>query len=505
MPLQLVSTRDPSAKPISLKEAILTSQPPDGGLFTFPKFPQIGEEDLKELQGTSYQDLAKCILGKFDFDMAPEELEAIIDDTYGSQWDSKLITPLTHFDGNSSLLELHHGPTKAFKDVALQFLPRVLSKYRTRGQVMRALGASSGDTISAAHYGVGGVEGLRSIFLLPANGPSEIQRLQSTAHGFANAITILIEGSFDDGQRAIKRILSSPDHAEFKEENNFISFNSINIARILAQVVYYFSAYLQMIDSGKAKMGDKVDYSVPSGNFGDALAGVYAREMGLPVGKICVATNSNDVLHRFLETGKYEPAERSVITRAPSQDITRASNFERMIYLTVRDPMRVTQLMQDLDQQGSFEVTEAELAKMKEVLVSSTATDEEIDMAILNTAKLTKRYIDPHTATGIIGSARALPMRKLDYVARTSGMYTHMRIPNAGHRIHLTPTICLATASHVKFDLPEGEPGDLMEYEQIMGPLRDKPEVFLRADADEAAIVHAIRAAVKQIEESLKK
>jgi threonine synthase len=498
MSLSLVSTRDPNGEQVDLKQAILSSQPADGGLFTFPEFPEITLSDREQLEEADYQTLAKFILGKFDFGMTSDELGDLIDSAYGSQWNNEQITPLKHLDGQAYLLELHHGPTQAFKDVALQFLPRVLSQYRTKGEIMRALGASSGDTISAAHFGVGDVDGLRSIFLLPAEGPSEVQRLQSTANGFANAITILIEGSFDEGQAVIKRILSSPEHAEFKEVNNFISFNSINIARILAQIVYYFSAYLQLVKQGVIKQDEEINFSVPSGNFGDALAGVYAREMGLPIAKINVATNANDVLHRFLETGEYRPAKKSVITRAPSQDITKASNFERMIFLVVRDPNRVSSLMKDLEESGSFTVTEEELAQMRKILVSSSTSDEQIDAMIGAVARKTSILIDPHTATGFRGSLDAFPLIQ---TSQTHELLTIGHIPKA---IYKAPTVCLATASHVKFKQPEGVQRDENEYQRVVVPLKEKTERFLKCEADEASIIDAIKQAVVLIEESLR-
>ncbi len=471
---RLISTRDKSASEVSLKEAILTSQPPDGGLFVFPKLEALGLEQVRNLD---FKDLAKAILGQFDFGISVEELNRIIESAYGEQWESSEITPLRPLLGKHYLLELFHGPTQAFKDIALQFLPRLLSRYQadSDGRVMRALGASSGDTISAAHFGVGDVPGLQSIFLLPEKGPSEIQLLQAVASGFRNVMTILIQGSFDDGQKIIKEIMSQERHRSFKEENNFISFNSINIARILAQIVYYFSAYLQLVSQKAIAMGDPVNFSVPSGNFGDALAGVYAQQMGLPIEKINVATNKNHVLHQFLETGEYRPGKRAEISLAPSQDITTASNFERMLFLVLRDPKRVVQLMSDLKMKGFFRVEETELRQFRLLLESSSANDLEIKVMIESLYRAKGIIIDPHTATGIHGA---------------------LKVFSEDVR---TPTITLATASHIKFPQPEGVPRDDREYERVVAPLRKNEKVFLRAEADEASIVAAIQEAVRRL------
>lgn len=473
----LISTRGTAGTSVSLKEAILKSQPADKGLFTFAEFPRVSAEELQAFAGLPYPELAIAIFSKFDFGLDQAQFEAIIRSAYGSQWDTAGIVPLTDLGPNQKLLELFHGPTQAFKDIALQFLPRILAAYRQPGETLRALGASSGDTISAAHFGVGDVEGLQSIFLLPAKGPSEIQNMQAKQHGFPNAITILIDGNFDDGQRVIKEILTNPQHAGWKQEQNFTSFNSINIARILAQVVYYFSAYLDAIRQGIITNGEPLNFSVPSGNFGDALAGVYAQKMGLPIGQINMATNANDVLHRFLTTGKYLPGKNLIQTLAPSQDITVASNFERMVFEVMQDPVRVSQLMGDLNTQGYFEVNPDELTKFRELLTSSTTNDAEITGTIIETYKKTGKVIDPHTATGVHGGKQVF-----------------------GDNPDI-PTVYLATADHIKFDQPAGVPRDEVRYEQVVSKLRDNPPDFLTSAADEASVVKAVQQAVAILNE----
>ncbi|MBN2087957.1 threonine synthase [Candidatus Peregrinibacteria bacterium] len=474
----LISTRDPDEKNVTLKEAIRTSQPSDGGLFTFSEFPELSDFEIAQMSDFSYQQLAKTLLGRFDFDLPEGKLDEVIDSAYGEQWESNDITPVQNMGNNHYLLELFHGPTQAFKDVALQFLPRILSEYRSEGEIMRALGASSGDTISASHYGVGGVDGLESIFLLPQDGPSEFQQLQTTAHGFNNVMTILTEGKFDDGQAVIKKILSGSNYTDFKKENNFVSFNSINIARIMAQIVYYFKAYLDLVKQGVVETGDYVNFSVPSGNFGDALAGVYAKKMGLPINKINIATNENNVLERMINEGIYEPAGDVITTRAPSQDIKVSSNWERMLFEIVgKDPERVAELMKQLKEKGKYQLTSNERNKIKRLFTATTTSDAEIDNTIADVYDTRKFAIDTHTATGVDGAVKAF---------------------GANPDI---PTISLATADHIKFDMPEGVPVDTKKLERLTANLKKNDEVYLKSRADEQSLVTAIRDAVGILEE----
>ena len=474
---RLISTRGVDGEDSSLKNAILSSQPLDGGLYVFDHLPQFSADELRAMEDMTYSQLAKTILGKFDFGIPNDQLAAIIDDAYGEQWDTEEITPMYELAKNQYVLELWHGPTQAFKDVALQFLPRILSAHRQEGQTLRALGASSGDTISAAHFGVGDVEGLQSVFLLPQKGPSEIQRLQATAHGFKNATTILIDGNFDAGQKIIKRMLVEPEHRDLKEENNFTSFNSINIARILAQIVYYFRAYLDLVKKGGVDQGNPINFSVPTGNFGDALAGIYAKDMGLPVGKINMATNANDVLHRLIESSVYEPPSDTVDTRAPSQDITKASNFERMIFRVINDPARVVALMKELDESGKFTLEPSEINQIRRELTASRTSDYEIDRTIQGTYARTTYLIDPHTATGINGGQKAFG-----------------KFPDEA------PTVYLSTAEHIKFQMPEGVPVDRDRYDRVVSPLRRNPEDFIIAKATEQDVIRAVREAVDKID-----
>lgn len=407
MLLKVVDSR--TSQEVDLKIAIETSQPTSGGLWT-PKnnyFPRISLEEINEISEKTYQETAFSILRNFDFGISLEELEQIIDEAYGDQWHHSDITPVKQM-GEDNLFSLHlgYGPTLAFKNAALEFLPRILQAM-TQNKALTVLGASSWDTINAAHHGVKGTS-IRSIFMLPNSGPSEVQRLQAT-YGITNnpnAFTILADAPFDPLQDVVKKI-NSQKYADFKAEHNITSFNSINIARILAQVVYYFRGYTQLIKLGKIRAGDFVNFSVPSGNFWDALAGLYAREMGLPIAKINVATNENEMLHRFFQTGIYEPPRHEdkdfvQVTNAPSQDIAKSSNFERALFwATGGDYQRISKWFQELKTNGKFQVDDKTLSNLKEVFTSSTSTDE---WRLNIIREMNIRYghgIDPHTATGV--------------------------------------------------------------------------------------------------------
>lgn len=355
----------------------------------------------------TYRSIADTILSKFDFWVTDAELSKIIDSAYGDQWQNPSITPVAHISDNLYSLHLGYGPTFAFKNVALEFLPRLLSVL-AKDRVINVLGASSGDTINAAHSGVRGTN-IRSLFMLPATWPSAVQRLQAV-NGIVdnpNALTLLADAPFDPLQDVVKKV-NSREYADFKAEHNITSFNSINIARILAQVVYYFRAYAQLNLKYQHPVGDEVIFSVPSGNFGDALAAYYAREMGLPIKKIVVATNENDMLHKFFQTGRYEPPKKDgkdyvEVTNAPSMDIAKSSNFERMLFDMVDgDADRVRGWYDDLAKKGYFEVDKETLERIQEVFVSSTSTNSEREDAIRDFWSLYRHGIDPHTAAAVV-------------------------------------------------------------------------------------------------------
>ena len=392
---------------INLPGGIQSSQPLSGGLWSPETLPLISLEEINLTADMSYQQVAEVVLGRFDFGIPQNDLYKVIKQAYGDQWYNKDITPVKEIgDTNMYSLHLWYGPTFAFKNVALEFLPRVLSEI-VPDKILHVLWASSWDTVNAAHSWVKGTN-INSIFMLPNSGPSYVQELQAK-NGISdnpNALTLVADMPFDPLQDIVKKI-NGPVFKDFKDKNNITSFNSINIARILAQVVYYFRAYGQLIKNEKIKLGDKVIYSVPSGNFGDALAGYYAKKMWVPIEKIHIATNENDMLRRFIEEWVYEPPKKDgndfvEVTNSPSMDIAKSSNFERMLFdITENDYQRVAWWYADLEKIWKFQVDDETLANIQEIFTASSSTDEERLGAIKEMSEAHNHGIDPHTAAGV--------------------------------------------------------------------------------------------------------
>lgn len=415
---------------VILSNAVYYSQPQrGGGLYSPEELPKFGLDDIKDMVDIDYRRLAKNILWKFDWGISSERFEQIVDDAYAKQWSqpwnssewySTDITPIKHIGKNLYSLHLGYGPTMAFKNVALEFLPRLLDaivetlmQELWRNKVLHVLWASSWDTINAAHHGVKWTKHIKSLFMLPARDPdtgkwpSKVQELQAT-HAIvdnSNALTLLVDTPFDPAQDIIKAI-NGEVFSKFKEEHWITSFNSINIARILAQTVYYFRAYAELVKQGVIQNGEEILFSIPSGNFGDALACMYAKWMWLPVKKIHIATNENDVLDECLRTGRYQPRDekRVIVTNAPSQDIAKSSNFERAILLaTGNNTAKVNQWFNvDLKEKGYFILDEPTLTVLRETFSSSTSTDNERFDSIRSIWKKYNHGIDPHTATGVV-------------------------------------------------------------------------------------------------------
>ena len=396
-----------SSERMSLRNAIITSQPYSWGLWCPKYFPQVSPETLQNLVWGSYQNLAKYILGLWNFWVSRDSLGQVIDSAYGAQWYRKEITPVKHISDNIYSLHLWYGPTFAFKNIALEFLPRILSAMCPDKKI-HVLWASSGDTINAAHSGVKGTN-IYSLFMLPSKGPSVVQRLQAeyAISDNPNAFTLLAEIPFDPLQDIVKRI-NSEEYRNFKERYSITSFNSINIARILAQSVYYFRAYLELISQKSLSYWEKVVFSVPSWNFWDALAGYYALKMGLPIRGIHIATNENDMLDVFLKTWRYEPPKREgkdyiEVTNAPSMDIAKSSNFERMLYdITDWDYELVASWYNNLKELWYFEVWDEILSRIQAMFSSSSSTNSERLEAIEYFAEKYQHGVDPHTAAALV-------------------------------------------------------------------------------------------------------
>ncbi|MCI8301810.1 MAG: threonine synthase, partial [Oscillospiraceae bacterium] len=360
--MQYLSTRDKTLR-LSAAEAIKMGLSRDGGLFTPVHFPTLGSLDLNTLCGLSYQRRAAYIMGKYVEHFRPEELNIFAARAYGPEkFDHPDVAPLHRMDGNTWCLELWHGPTSAFKDMALQMLPQLISaSLRITGEEKAAciLVATSGDTGKAAMEGFADVDQTKILVFYPEKGVSEIQKLQMVTQEGGNVGVCAVKGNFDDAQNGVKRIFSDPAiREELAGRGCFLSSaNSINWGRILPQIVYYISAYCDLLNAKEIKLGQKVNYCVPTGNFGNILACYYAKRMGLPVGKLICASNRNDVLTDFIRTGVYDRNRPFHTTMSPSMDILISSNLERLIFdLSGGDDELVRSYMDQLARTGRYEI-----------------------------------------------------------------------------------------------------------------------------------------------------
>jgi threonine synthase len=348
------------------------------------------------MEQLTYQELAYEIFSYYvDGEIPDNELKSLIEKSY-STFRHPEVTPVKKVRDNMYVMELFHGPTFAFKDVALQFLGNLYSYIsKTTGETIHILGATSGDTGASAIEGVRGKEGIRICILHPNGKVSKVQELQMTTVHDKNVLNLAIEGTFDDGQRIIKELFAD---LNFKEQYHLRAINSINFARILAQTVYYFYAYFQVAKSTGVK---KVNFSVPTGNFGDIFAGYLAKKMGLPIGKLIVATNENNILETFIHDGVYMPGEfRS--TYSPSMDIQVASNFERYLYyLLDENPNEVSAFMGQFKSEGKIVVTQEQLLQVQADFAAHGVIGEECLQTISKYYADSNYLLDPHTACGV--------------------------------------------------------------------------------------------------------
>ena len=387
---------------ISASQAIINGLAPDGGLYVPDEIPQISMEFLRELADCDYRARAVKVLGLFLQEFSEEELEQIAAASYADNFDSAAIAPLHVLDDSTGVLELWHGPTSAFKDMALQIMPRLLTaSLRKNGEqrTVSILVATSGDTGKAALEGFRDVPGTRIMVFYPRDGVSQIQKLQMATQEGGNVNVTAVNGNFDDCQTGVKKIFGDTDFAAKLNERGFFlsSANSINWGRLVPQVVYYFSAYVDMVKAGKIAMGDKLDFCVPTGNFGNILAGWFAKRMGLPVGRFICASNDNNVLTDFISTGVFDKNREFYLTTSPSMDILVSSNLERLLYLLSGDAEQVAGFMKQLNTEGRYQVSEELLAAVQAEFVGGCCTDAESHEEI---ARLWKQgyLMDTHTA-----------------------------------------------------------------------------------------------------------
>lgn len=399
-----ISTRG-GEEQLTAAQAILKGIAGNGGLYVPEDIPAIDHTWIANLQEMNYCERAQAVLNLFLTDYNADELAACIQAAYGAdKFDHSEVAPVVKLDAGSYILELWHGPTSAFKDMALQLLPHLLSlsleKTGENAQIV-ILVATSGDTGKAALEGFKDVKQIRMIVFYPQDGVSEIQRLQMVTQEGNNVAVVAVTGNFDDTQTGVKQIFNDTAfNAQLAEEGyQFSSANSINWGRLVPQIVYYFSAYADMLKQGAIDTGEKVNFVVPTGNFGNILAGYYAYRMGLPINKLICAANSNNVLADFLQTGCYDRRREFHKTLSPSMDILISSNLERLLYhLTGENAGQVSEWMKELNEKGSYQVSEPVLAALQHLFWADWASDSQTTETIAAVHEKFGYTCDPHTA-----------------------------------------------------------------------------------------------------------
>ena len=400
MDLHYKSTRNSNLR-VTASEAILTGLAPDGGLFVPETIPTL-DVSMDEMKNMSYQETAYVVMKQFLTDFTEEELKSCIRRAYDSKFDTEEIVPLVKVD-NTYYLELFHGATIAFKDMALSILPHLLITSAKKNNVKNdivILTATSGDTGKAALAGFADVKGTKIIVFYPKNGVSPIQEKQMITQKGDNTYVVGIHGNFDDAQTGVKNIFS--DKALEKEMDaagfQFSSANSINIGRLCPQIVYYVYAYTRLLANGEIKKGEKINVVVPTGNFGNILAAFYAKNMGLPINKLICASNENKVLFDFFKTGEYDRNREFVLTTSPSMDILVSSNLERLIYMIAGNSAdKNAQLMNQLKTAGKYTITDDMREKLSD-FYGNFASEEEDAATIKKLYEDTGYVIDTHTA-----------------------------------------------------------------------------------------------------------
>ena len=400
MNLLYKSTRN-SEKTVTASEAILKGLADDGGLFVPVSIPKL-DVTLDELKDMSYQETAYAVMKQYLTDFTEEELKNCIAKAYDSKFDTEEIAPLAKVE-NTYYLELFHGATIAFKDMALSILPHLLTTSAKKNNVKNEiviLTATSGDTGKAALAGFADVEGTKIIVFYPKNGVSKVQELQMVTQKGANTSVVAIHGNFDCAQSGVKAIFENKELAKELDEKGyqFSSANSINIGRLVPQIVYYVYAYAKLLQNEEIAAGEEINVVVPTGNFGNILAAYFAKNMGIPIGKLICASNENKVLFDFFETGVYDKNREFILTISPSMDILISSNLERLVYMIGGcDAEKNSTLMKALKEKGVYELTDDMKANLSD-FAAGYATEAEIKEKIAVTYKKTGYVMDTHTA-----------------------------------------------------------------------------------------------------------
>ena len=427
------STRDNSIR-VTAAQAIAQGISEEGGLFVPVELPNFDINKISSMTTMSYIDRAKTVLKEFLTDFSEEELDYCVSGAYAAQkFSSPQIAPTVNVDGNKNILELWHGPTCAFKDMALQLLPYLMTvsaKKTADGKTIVILVATSGDTGKAALEGFKNVDHTKILVFYPVDGVSPMQKLQMTTQEGDNVSVCAINGNFDDAQSAVKSIFTNAEIKNELAKKNmmFSSANSINIGRLVPQIVYYVYAYASLVRQGKIKDGQEINVVVPTGNFGNILAAYYAKQMGLPVHKLICASNDNKVLYDFFRTGTYDRKRDFILTTSPSMDILISSNLERLIYrIAGGDAKKCAELMQSLTAGGEYTITEDMKAQLAD-FYGNYCTEDETAKTIAEIFKDSHYVIDTHTAVA-------------------AGVYDkYVKDTN-----DTTPTVIASTASPYKF------------------------------------------------------
>jgi threonine synthase len=394
------STRSSKEKILS-SEAVIRGIAKDGGLYVPDEIPKI-EERLETLLNMTYQELALFLMEKYFTDFQTHELKNCIEKAYDYKFENKNIVPLVEKEG-VHFLELFHGPTLAFKDIALTILPHLMKTAINKEGMEKEvviLTATSGDTGKAALEGFAGVEGTKIIVFFPENGVSVIQKRQMLTQEGRNTFVASIQGNFDDAQSGVKKLFNDSEFEELLNQNNFMlsSANSINIGRLVPQIVYYFYGYLTLLRSGKIIKGQVINVAVPTGNFGNILAAYYSKRMGLPINRLICASNENNVLCDFFNTGVYDSRRELKLTNSPSMDILVSSNLERLLYeVSGRDEKLIEELMRKLQTDGRYEVAETMFEEIKQFHGGFTSEEEALK-SIRKLYEVSGYVMDTHTA-----------------------------------------------------------------------------------------------------------
>ena len=450
------STRNSNLK-VDSAQAISQGISEDGGLFVPESIPSLTLDEVKHISGLSYSERAAYIFRKFLTDFTDAEIRYCTDNAYNTKnFETENIAEIAHLFDGTYMLELWHGPTCAFKDMALQLLPYLMTvsaKKTADGKTIVILVATSGDTGKAALEGFKDVDNTRILVFYPVDGVSPMQKLQMTTQEGNNVSVCAINGNFDDAQSAVKAIFTNDDiKAQLQSKNMmFSSANSINWGRLVPQIVYYFSTYCDMVEQNRIALGDAINVVVPTGNFGNILAAYYAKKMGLPIKKLVCASNSNNVLTDFLKSGEYNKNRKFFTTTSPSMDILISSNLERLLYhMSGEDDSLVNDLMNALSTDGKYEVSKTLIESIQEVFDAGCCDEASVDSTIKEHFEKYNYLCDTHTAVAVNVYD--------EYVART------------GDDI---PTVIDSTASPYKFSksvltaILDGKKLDLDEFDMV--------------------------------------